>query len=83
MISRNLAVGGLVATGFLSATTGANAAFTIDGVNQLVRTPFNGFPSSTLVVTDNIGTTGELSVVEGPFGPVDLDAGFAANRHNF
>lgn len=82
MISRNLAVGGLVVTGFLAATTGADAAFTINGASPLLRTPFNAFPSSNLTFTDNIGTTGDLSFVEGPFGLPDLGAAFFANRHN-
>ncbi|MEZ6192580.1 MAG: hypothetical protein R3C45_15000 [Phycisphaerales bacterium] len=82
MISRNLAVGGLVATGFMAATTGADAAFSIDGAVPLLRTPFNAYPNSNLTFTDNIGTTGELILDEHTYGQLDINAGFFANRHN-
>lgn len=82
MINRNLAVGGLVATGFLAAGSGVQAAFTIDGAVPLLRTPFNAYPDSQLTFTDNIGTTGEVIFDELNYGAVDLDAGFFANRHN-
>ena len=81
-IRRTMAVGGMVTAGLLSAASGVQAQFTIDGAVPLLRTPFNGYPDSTLTFTDNIDTTGTLSFIEGPFGTVDLDASFFANRHN-
>lgn len=82
MNSRRIALGGLVATGFLAVATGADAAFTIDGAQPLLRTPFDAFPDSVLTFTDNIGTTGELIIDEHTYGSPDLGAAFFANRHN-
>lgn len=78
---RVLLAGGFAATGFLATAT-ASSAFTINGADPLLRTPWNAFPASNLTFTDNLGTTGDLIFQEDNFGAVDLDASFFANRHN-
>jgi len=80
MISRSLAAGGLATVGLLAATSGAHAAFTIDGAVSLPRSVHNAFPDSNLTITNNVATTGDLIIDENTYGTPDLGAPFFANR---
>ncbi len=83
MISRTLLAGSLIAVGVMSAATSASAAVSdINGLFPLLRAPFNAYPSSNLVLTDNFASTGTVIFDETNFGIPDAGAPNGFNRHN-
>jgi len=67
----------------MSVVTSASAAVSdINGVFPLLRSPFNAYPNSNLVFTDNLASTGTVSFSESNFGVPDAGAPNGLNRSN-